>query len=1193
NGMMLDLARGFGKALDMADKAGIDGATLTRAVQDPTVFEELAARTPKAAEAILAVRDEFAKARNMYEAVTKVALPDNPLYMPRRMTSDAWDLINSKPEFKAEMSGPAAFTQARTLRSGQDNAAREVEKQSTVFLGAEVPRNLSDAQVTDWANARYKQIFGDQAPQLFETDPRKLIDSYLSEFKRQMQQDMFTVRWLDAGFGSEQAQKAWNIVGGGKERVTAVADQFMGKVSDMSQQMDSLMADLNRGLGDLKFAKGFEGGAKAFDETVRSTRQLEEALAKGDWQFVREQAQREADRAFLRARRAEGKLAETWQRFGERMSSLRDAAEANIRNVATNRQSALDRLDSKVADIGVARRDAQRAGNDALASLTEARDAAYGRSVQAWDQPRGVANEAAIAAASDAARRKAERDWMPTLADRKALEKLRRTRGSNLTQATLEDIVYGDARRVAGDNAAAKVEAKLRERAVAAEKQRIYKSEFGYAQAEKRLADAEAKGVAQDAAFQQRIADTLATRPQIEDQFARRAANAQAAFNRLPQSQQEEWFRFLNGNKQAASLYKTMQDNYMIGGLLSGEARSGAGIGPYIENLKQDLQRMTVSLTDSSGRVVNSTSSEMRKAARETIDQLDKIASAAKNTLADELYAQAGVVEAEGNFFLSYAFNKTATKELPNDARIARSGDKVLRNRATTEARREVAKAQAGVRKLLQMDAEEQILPMLQNVIARSALSEGFKSLPAEAQALFKQAEENLLKKGNLKNALHLYDKLNNVLKGWLIAKPGFVFRNLIGGLFMNMVAGVSVDSHFRMLRAFEADILRQQGKPGKWERLNKFDRAIYEQVRKFQTQGDTLVGSMTADSPSKSILSWFNPASANFFWLKGNRKFNEVAEDIVLRGSMAFDTLSRDPALIAAFKNGDQAGIDRALQAARSRAIGRVDMFHFSYDKADKSVFENEVMGRLVPFYTYTKNVIPLMTSMMIERPKYFAWANSVARNLQLGVPEDAVLPEYIKESGAIRTPFTAGGNRVYWMQDLPFNQLIDVNNDHVNFAASAFTPLVKTPVELVHGQQFYKKIPLTSDMKPSQYQNVPGLSQALSALGVQRTGNDGQTQFMQDRWQYLLGQLVPPAYQLGNYTAATDTQKLKLPTRATSDLTGIRLRVNTPEDQANEMARQKIKEREKKSQKTRNAKRGYGDFPAGYKPKKNENQK
>jgi hypothetical protein len=200
----------------------------------------------------------------------------------------------------------------------------------------------------------------------------------------------------------------------------------------------------------------------------------------------------------------------------------------------------------------------------------------------------------------------------------------------------------------------------------------------------------------------------------------------------------------------------------------------------------------------------------------------------------------------------------------------------------------------------------------------------------------------------------------------------------------------------------------------------------------------------------------------------------------------------------------------------------------------------------------------------------------NHFANNMQLGVTPDENEPAYMRESGGIRTPFKVGDSRVWYMADYPFNSLVDANNDPGGFALGMVTPPVKTVAEWQLGRQVFKGIPISSDMKESQFQNVPGVSQLLSATGAQETGANGR-QFMRGDYQYALSNFVPPVNLASNYLPATDAQNRKLVTRGISDILGVRVRANTKYEQEMEALRKKKQLTDAKSRATRERNSGY----------------
>lgn len=1170
------------------NKLGIDNHQISKIVQDQQLFDQTVAAMPQAKDLLDRARGIYGRVADKMGQESGKVLNWGDTYSPHVLTQEAQDFLAKNPDVAKQIPGAAKFEKTRTIRSGQDNTNILAKQQSTSMYGMEVPRNLSDAQLVDWANARFQKMAGVNF-NLFETDAVKVLDSHLPQYQQALHKSMWTQQMAQRGhLGQEMMNLAQTISDPAKfdEMAKGLAADLTKTVA---QGANEAMAHKNFASEMERFLQATKGLAKEagrpYDDMVREFHRLKDMLLSGDTRGAIAEAIKMRDKYALEARRGKDKLAQLAQKKV-------DFLNAEIARLESGRASAAFDLNAMMSpDVTSAIRDiqngsgpfmdalkavhetaAQRQANKAIRELPVSsmdRKGAADLSKQIWDQVGSVVSDALSARTinkglgGDVKRLVRDPKVWASQVDRAQQEIRRAVEAAgfsfdgftkNLDRVTVNDL-----------------KAKLREELLA-------------------QMHGKTAALVGDSAYRQRLMKGISgdTNKLLDPLNA--VANEVAAYKRqlaeIPNPAKYEIRDLIKESPEAAAIYTDMMKNLTSASRLGLEIASGQTGRNALTAAEEQIKKVSELLhlkswMDSDPGLTSANQKLQRDEAR----LAGEVANATRKSVL-ERQIQAGIAEQYAKKITDFMWAVDDNAKLPQWEKT-----KNLSGKGSEKAAKRFAGVMSARDRALVLQNENQLTDILKNAFADTVQKQGFDSLPPEVQNLFAPARE-MLKGGKFKSAIDYYDKINNVLKGYLTAKPGFVFRNGFGGLFMNVVAGVSLKSHLDMIHWWFADWMRQHGRPGLWNRLSEWDKHVYNSVREIQSHAETMVGSMVSRKAERTAFSYVNPADTRNLYVSANAGFNQWMEDTVLRGAMIADTIKRDPQVVAQFNARNPVALHAATRAAQTRGTAMTTMFHFSYDKADKSVFENEVLSRLVPFYTYTKNVVPLLVNMMIQRPKYFAWVNSVARNIQLGVPQDAVLPEYIKESGAIRTPFTAGGNRIYWMQDLPFNQLIDMNNDPVNFAASAVTPLLKTWVELAQGQQFYKKIPLTSDMKPSQYQNVPVVSQLLSAAGLQQPGNDGKTQFMQDRWQYLLGQLAPPIYQAGNYSQATDQQQLKFPTRITSDLSGIRLRVNTPEDQANELARQNIKEREKKAQQTRNANRGYGQYPAGYKPKKKKKQ-
>jgi hypothetical protein len=122
-------------------------------------------------------------------------------------------------------------------------------------------------------------------------------------------------------------------------------------------------------------------------------------------------------------------------------------------------------------------------------------------------------------------------------------------------------------------------------------------------------------------------------------------------------------------------------------------------------------------------------------------------------------------------------------------------------------------------------------------------------------------------------------------------------------------------------------------------------------------------------------------------------------------------------------------------------RAADRVIKYHFDY--TDISDFEKQIVGRVMPFYKWMRNIIPLTVSTFFTNPKAFTIPQAFNESMQAGfiptqydaqgqpIPFDAVIPKYIAQNSfvPISVYVDANGNRMarYVALNLPLNQTIN----------------------------------------------------------------------------------------------------------------------------------------------------------------------
>jgi len=122
-------------------------------------------------------------------------------------------------------------------------------------------------------------------------------------------------------------------------------------------------------------------------------------------------------------------------------------------------------------------------------------------------------------------------------------------------------------------------------------------------------------------------------------------------------------------------------------------------------------------------------------------------------------------------------------------------------------------------------------------------------------------------------------------------------------------------------------------------------------------------------------------------------------------------------------------------------KAAERVIRYHFDY--SDVSDIEKHLVGKYIPFYKWSRNIVPLTLNLFFTNPKAFTIPQAFNENMsqvlmpqqrdQYGneIPFDAVVPDYIASSGwlPVSSYTDANGNKMarYAALNLPLTQTIN----------------------------------------------------------------------------------------------------------------------------------------------------------------------
>ncbi len=189
-------------------------------------------------------------------------------------------------------------------------------------------------------------------------------------------------------------------------------------------------------------------------------------------------------------------------------------------------------------------------------------------------------------------------------------------------------------------------------------------------------------------------------------------------------------------------------------------------------------------------------------------------------------------------------------------------------------------------------------------------------------------------------------------------------------------------------------------------------------------------------------------------------------------------------------------------LRIAIEQAARRVKKFH--PDGTDLTGFEQNVLRRVIPFYSWMRKATPLVIEGALMRPHISMAFPKIMANMQLATgiesegpgdpfPMDQMFPDWLKEKGVgpALNPGSGLGRDETWRGESPGYTIINPTNPLIDQIAqlgspgktllSSLTPGARIPIELLTGQSTLG-IPLENIEG-----GIPGhLAQQIPAVGI-----------------------------------------------------------------------------------------------------------
>lgn len=385
------------------------------------------------------------------------------------------------------------------------------------------------------------------------------------------------------------------------------------------------------------------------------------------------------------------------------------------------------------------------------------------------------------------------------------------------------------------------------------------------------------------------------------------------------------------------------------------------------------------------------------------------------------------------------------------------------------------------------------------------------KEIATQISNLQRQLTRDVFKSNN--KALQVFDQVQRMWKtGVTIYSPSHHIRNLNGDVYLAALDGVVSPRPYaiatKVLHAFPSRYksmesvfnimdpnLREsalRARPGNIVLTTKHgDKVTAEQIYQAAESQGLFIRAMHVEDIMGDTAPAFGSFGAKFqpFGGRVNQVATQVSEmrDHWVRLAHFIDVLGKSK---------------QPLPVAIEAAARRVRKFH--PDGMDLTGFEQNVMRRIIPFYSWMRKATPLVFEGAIMRPHITLAFPKAMANLQLATgvesqgpgdpfPMDQMFPEWLKEKGVgpILQPGSGIGRDETWRGEAPGYTIINPTNpftDQVAMAASpmktalsSLTPGARIPIELLTGSNALG-IPLENVEG-----GVPGhLAQQIPAVGI-----------------------------------------------------------------------------------------------------------
>lgn len=348
----------------------------------------------------------------------------------------------------------------------------------------------------------------------------------------------------------------------------------------------------------------------------------------------------------------------------------------------------------------------------------------------------------------------------------------------------------------------------------------------------------------------------------------------------------------------------------------------------------------------------------------------------------------------------------------------------------------------------------------------------------------------NDLRRNNLKKIgplLRIYDIMLGKWKaGVTVYNPAFHERNLMGDIFTGFLDGVGPRSYSKSARVLNKHFVRNgEEVPEEFLLAGGYDaRRIFDvgsmqdtivdstkTITKIEKRGKSV--EITAEDYMREFLQrglrQEIASSEMLTEIAGARRATQRAGAKARKWSEGREDWPR----MAHFIEATERGLKRGMTKEEAFAYGSRQSKKFHADYGDLTPFEQNVMRRVVPFYTWQRRMMPVILENLLVNPGKMAVPTKVMRDMSAasGFPVydenksfpqvEAVVPQWMRYN-MMWPQGHHGENVVYADPGNPFHDMFKQTlapalSQPIKTFMAQTTPFARVPLELSTGRQFF----------------------------------------------------------------------------------------------------------------------------------------